>query len=235
MTTSGPDPDRSVLARAGLPNGFSRLAAGLVALFVLGSAWSIETSGAALIGAKDEVVRYFDWLFVLAANVCMLLVVALAIHPRANVRLGEPDARPEFSNLAWFAMLFSAGLASGLLYWAAAEPILHARDSPLLQQAGVAAGSPAATTIALRITVMHWGLHGWAFYVVAALAIAVYSYKHGRPLTFRSALIGALGPHWVERAPGRAIDLVALLGDPALEEGQLSMQGLVRRTSQRKA
>jgi len=212
MPTPPLDSIRQALAGAGLPNGPSRLAAGLVVLFVLGAAWSIETTGATLIAAKDAVVRHFDWLFVLTANACMLLVALLAVYPRANVRLGAPDERPEFSNLAWFAMLFSAGLASGLLYWAAAEPILHARDSPFLEHAGVAPGSEAAATIALRVTVLHWGLHGWAFYVVAALAIGVYSYRRGQPLTFRSALIGAFGPRWVERGPGRAIDLAALLG-----------------------
>ena len=206
------DPIRRGLAGAGLPNTPSRVAAALVVLFVLGAAWSIETTGATLIATKGAVVRHFDWLFVFAANGCLFLVALLAIHPRANVRLGAPDERPEFSNLAWFAMLFSAGLASGVLYWAAAEPILHARDSPFLEQAGVAPGSEGAAEVALRVTVLHWGLHGWAFYVVAALAIAVYSHRHGRPLTFHSALVGAFGPRWVERGPGRAIDLTALLG-----------------------
>ena len=200
------------LERIGLPGAFSVFAAGLLGLFIVGAAWSIETTGEALIGAKDQVVRFFDWLFVLSANACLFLVVALGLHPKANVTLGDPDSKPEFGYLAWFAMLFSAGLASGLLYWATAEPILHLQGNPLLRDAGIPPGSEGAATVALRITVMHWGLHGWAFYVVAALGIAVYSYRYGRPLTFRTALIPVLGPRWIDRWPGRVIDLVALVG-----------------------
>ena len=94
-----------MLARIGLPNAFSVLAAGLIAVFVLGAAWSIETTGAVLIGTKDQVVRFFDWVFVLSANACLLLVVVLGLYPKANVRLGAPAARPEFGNVAWVAMM----------------------------------------------------------------------------------------------------------------------------------
>ncbi len=212
MANPGASRGARALSRIGLPNSFSLLAAGLLGAFVIGAAWSIETTGAALIGAKDQVVRLFDWLFVLSANICVLLVIALGVYPKANVKLGDPAAKPEFGYVAWFAMLFSAGLASGLLYWATAEPVLHYQGNPLLEEAGIAPRSDAAASVALRITVMHWGLHGWAFYVVAALGIGVYSYRYARPLTFRSALIPVLGPKWIDRWPGRAIDLVALLG-----------------------
>ncbi len=212
MANPGPSLGAKALAGIGLPNTFSVLSALLLGSFVIGAAWSIETTGTALIGAKDQVVHFFDWLFVLSANACLLLVIALGLYPKANVKLGDPATKPEFGYVAWFAMLFSAGLASGLLYWATAEPILHHQGNPMLGDAGIAPGSKAAATVALRITVMHWGLHGWAFYVVAALGIGVYSYRYGRPLTFRSALIPVVGPRWIDRWPGRAIDLMALLG-----------------------
>ena len=120
-------PERpSVLARLGLHDTASRLAVATVAAFVAASAGSIGAASEILTGAKDWVVGYFDWLFVGVATSAIVAVGVLAVHPRANVRLGPDDSRPEFGNLSWFAMLFSAGLASGLLYWATAEPILHA-------------------------------------------------------------------------------------------------------------
>jgi choline/glycine/proline betaine transport protein len=180
-----------------------------VTLFVVGSVSSIDSASATLIGTKEWVIQHFDWLFVLVATVSVVAVAILAIHPRANVRLGPEDSRPEFGNLSWFAMLFSAGLASGLLYWATAEPILHLQENPFWQ--GAADGEGAVVT-ALRLTVLHWGVHGWSFYVLAALAIAIYSYRHGHSLSFRSALTPVLGPKWVDRWPGLAVDLLALFG-----------------------
>jgi choline/glycine/proline betaine transport protein len=190
----------------------SRIALALLAAIVVLSVVSIETANGLLIGAKDAVVAYFDWLFVGVATGTLVLVVLLAVHPRANVRLGADDDLPEFSRFSWFAMLFSAGLASGLLYWAAAEPILHFQANPLLAREGIEAGTPAAVQTALRITIFHWGFHGWAMYVLGGLAIGVYSYRHGRPLTIRSALYPVLGPNWIDRWPGHAVDLIALLG-----------------------
>lgn len=199
------------LARIGLPNAFSRVAAGTVAAFVIAAASSIGAASEILVAAKGWVIHHFDWLFILVATLCLVGVAVLAILPRANVRLGPEDSRPEFGNLPWFAMLFSAGLASGLLYWAIAEPILHQQANPFIEGAGADSGAVAVRT-AMRLTVLHWGLHGWAFYVLSALAIAIFSYRHDRPLAFRSALYPVLGAKYIDRWPGLAVDLIALFG-----------------------
>ena len=201
-----------VLRSVGLHSTFACLSAAGLFAFVFGSAISIEVSGAALIVAKDWVVGYFDWLFVGIATAALLVVTLLGLHPRANVRLGADDDVPEFSGFAWFSMLFSAGLASGLLYSAAAEPLLHFQANPFLERAGIAPGSEQAVATALHITVLHWGLHGWAFYVVTGLAISIYSYRHGQALTFRSALYPILGDRFIDRWPGRLVDGFALFG-----------------------
>jgi choline/glycine/proline betaine transport protein len=180
-----------------------------VAIFVTAAALQIGAASEVLIAAKDWVVGHFDWLFVLVATACVVLVAGVAIHPHANARLGPEDSRPEFGRLSWFAMLFSAGLASGLLYWATAEPILHQQGNPFLAAAGDDADAGVRT--AMRLTVMHWGLHGWALYVVAGLGIGLYSHRHDRTLSFRSALAPVLGTH-VDRWPGLAVDLIAVFG-----------------------
>jgi choline/glycine/proline betaine transport protein len=169
----------------GVANTGARIAVLGVAAFLVAAATSVDDFGAGLLATKGWVIRSFDWLFVAAASFAIVAVAVLAVHPRARIRLGPDDARPEFGTIAWFAMLFSAGLASGLLYWATAEPIL---------------------------TVLHWGLHGWALYVLAGLGMALYAYRHGRPLAFRSALQPLLGPVWVDRWPGRCVDLLAVFG-----------------------
>jgi len=174
----------------------------------------MDQASVALAEAKAWVVGRFDWLFVFVTNAAILGVALLALHPKASLRLGAEDSRPEFSRLAWFAMLLSAGLASGVLYWATAEPILHQVSNPLLSNPDLlgAGGDSIETATAMRITVLHWGIHGWALYVLGALAIAIYAYRHDRPVTFRTALYPILGAKWSDRWPGRAVDLLALFG-----------------------
>ncbi len=161
-----------------------------------------------LIGSKDKVVDYFDWLFVGVASATLVLVVLIGLSPQASLRLGPDDVAPEFSRFSWLAMLFSAGLASGLLYWAVAEPIIHYQSNPFIGSEG----QPDLPRIALRVTVFHWGLHGWGMYILGGLAISIASYRHGRPLTIRSALYPILGNRWIDRWPGRIVDWLALMG-----------------------
>jgi choline/glycine/proline betaine transport protein len=198
--------------RFGLPTRESRVAVAIVFGFVLASALWIDSAGVALIAAKNWVVGYFGWLFVVLASGCLLGVVILGLHPRGRMRLGPPGSEPEFSRMAWFSMLFSAGLAAGLLYWATAEPIIHFQSNPFIEAEGDAGSTQAAVRTAMRITVMHWGLHGWAFYVVGALGILVYSGRFGLPLSFRTALYPVLGARHLDRWPGKAVELVALFG-----------------------
>ena len=208
----GPNAAPDPLERIGLPDARSRWAVALVAGSVLAGLFSIEAASAALTSARAWVLDHFDWLFVLVANASILGVAVLAIHPLSRRRLGDEASRPEFSRLSWFAMLFSAGLASGLLYWATAEPIIHAQGNPFLAATDGSVGHAETVSTAMRITVLHWGVHGWAFYVLAALAISVYAYRHGQALTFRTALYPLLGERWIERWPGTAVDLLALFG-----------------------
>ncbi len=189
-----------------------RIAIALLATGITAALVSIDTASEVLIGLKDWTVAFFDWFFVGVAALALALVALLGLHPAARIRLGPEDYRPEFSSFSWFAMLFSAGLASGLLYWAVAEPILHYQGNPFLEHAGIAPSTAPAMQSALRVTIFHWGLHGWGLYVLGGLAIAIYSYRHDRPLTIRSALYPVLGARWVDRWPGRLVDLIALLG-----------------------
>lgn len=205
----------SLLERSGFPDALSRIALLIVVGAISVGIVSTPTTREVLETTKYLVVGHFDWLFVLVVNVAMAISFVFAVHPAGRLRLGAEDARPEFSRLSWFAMLFSAGLASGLLYWAAAEPILHAQSNPFLGSSGVGGSGGDAETSAMRVTLLHWGMHGWALYVVAALSIAISVYRHDQPLRFRSALYPLLGPEKLEGWLGGSIDLLALLGTVA--------------------
>ncbi|QEM80255.1 BCCT family transporter [Halomonas binhaiensis] len=158
-----------------------------------------------------------DWYFMSIVDFFILFCVALVVLPYGSIRLGGPDARPEHSYLSWFAMLFTAGIGIGLLFFSVLEPVYHANVSlPLGVTSPFGAdGSlnpeaiPEASALGLAGTFLHWGIHGWAVYVVMALALAIFSYNKGLPFSIRSAFFPILGERvwgwW-----GHVIDILAV-------------------------
>jgi hypothetical protein len=183
----------------------------VIGSFVVGTATNLDIASDVFIAARDYVVATFDWFFTGVASCALLAAIWIGVDPRFNVRLGEDHERPEFTNLAWFAMLFSAGLASGVLYWATAEPILHFQGNPHLAMEGAVPLSPQAAQTAVTLTIFHWGLHGWGFYVLTGLGIAYFAFRRGLPLALRSALYPVLGEH-IHRWPGLLVDLIGVMG-----------------------
>lgn len=176
--------------------------------FCIFAALDLDTAKVVTMGARDVVTGTFDWLFIYAVSGILFLSLLLALHPAASARIGHAHTRPDFSRWSWFAMLFSAGLASGLVYWGTAEPIMHFGGNPFV--AARASGEQAAAT-AVTITVFHWGMHGWALYCVAGLAIALSAYRRDVPLSFSAALAPVLGAR-ANGVLGRVADLIALYG-----------------------
>jgi BCCT family betaine/carnitine transporter len=164
----------------------------------------------------------FDWFFLLSANIFVILCFALIVTPLGSVRLGGKDATPDYSYLAWFAMLFAAGMGIGLMFYGVSEPISHyssafggtsvGEDGARTDWAplGAAAGDTAtATAIGMAATIFHWGLHPWAIYAIVALSLALFSYNKGLPLTIRSIFYPIFGERiwgWT----GHIIDTLAV-------------------------
>ncbi|MGR2739150.1 BCCT family transporter [Billgrantia sp. Q4P2] len=158
-----------------------------------------------------------DWYFMLVVDFFILFCIALVVLPYGSVRLGGPDARPDYGYLSWFAMLFAAGIGIGLLFFGVLEPVYHANVSlPLGVASPFGAGGeldpaaiPEATALGLAGTYLHWGIHGWAVYVVMALALAIFTYNKGLPFSIRSAFFPILGERvwgwW-----GHVIDILAV-------------------------
>ena len=163
----------------------------------------------------------FDWPLMLAANIFVLFSIFLAISPLGKIRLGGPDAEPDFGYLGWFAMLFAAGMGIGLMFFGVSEPLSHfdaslggvtLEDGARTDWAplGGAQGDAAmAYSNAMAATIFHWGLHPWAIYAVVGLALAFFAYNRGLPLTLRSVFYPLLGER-VWGWPGHVIDTLAV-------------------------
>ena len=160
-----------------------------------------EQAGAAFSWLFATVTKSFDWFFLSAANIFVLFCLALIVLPVGKVRLGGADATPDYSYIGWFSMLFAAGMGIGLMFFGVLEPVYHmAISSPLGVPSPFAEDGSlipenveAAKQIGLAATIFHWGLHPWAIYAVVALALALFSFNKGLPLTIRSAFYPLLG------------------------------------------
>ncbi|WP_040604285.1 BCCT family transporter [Sagittula stellata] len=150
---------------------------------------------------RPALTSSFDWFFLLAANVFVLFCLALIVLPVGSVRLGGADATPDYTYVGWFAMLFAAGMGIGLMFFGVLEPVYHmaisqplGTPSPIAEDGSIiAANVDAAREMGLAATIYHWGLHPWAIYAVVALALALFSYNKGLPLTIRSAFYPIFG------------------------------------------
>ncbi len=148
----------------------------------------------------------FDWVFIAAGNVYVLFCLLLLATPLGRVRLGGPDAKPDYTTWSWFAMMFAAGIGIGLMFFGVAEPVEHFRNPPL----GVdAADVVASQRLAIAAAIFHWGVHPWAMFAVVALALAFAAYNLGLPLTLRSAFYPVLGDA-VWGVFGHVIDILAV-------------------------
>jgi betaine/carnitine transporter, BCCT family len=170
---------------------------------------------------REWLTTNLDWFFLSAANVFVLLCLALIVTPLGKVRLGGVDAQPDYGYPAWFAMLFAAGMGIGLMFYGVSEPISHftsALDGTTLVDGartdwaplGAAADdAEAAQRLGMAATIFHWGLHPWAIYAIVALSLALFSFNKGLPLTIRSIFYPIFGERiwgWT----GHIIDTLAV-------------------------
>jgi choline/glycine/proline betaine transport protein len=156
---------------------------------------------------QATITTYCGWLYILAMTFFLGFVFWLLISPYGRVRLGDDDSRPEFSTLTWLAMLFSAGMGIGILFYGIAEPLMHF-NAPV--PFGDEPGSQEAARSAMGITVFHWGLHPWACYSIVGLAIAYFGFRKGLPISIRSAFYPLLGER-IYGWPGHIIDILAIV------------------------
>ncbi len=193
------------LAKLVLALGSTMLAAVIVAMVYLRP----EIADQLRLWQQEIVARFFAHWMIWGISAMTLFCLLLAFSPFGSIRLGRDDETPEYSNFSWFAMLFSAGIGTGILFWGVAEPMYHIQGNPFIEMEGVEPLSEQAGRMALRITLFHWGLHGWAAYISVGLCLAYFCYRKGLPLTVRSALHPLIGDR-IYGPAGLAIDLLAI-------------------------
>ncbi|MBP0443537.1 BCCT family transporter [Roseomonas sp. SSH11] len=182
------------------------LSAVLIAIIVTFGVIAPETVGRIFTAAQSWILSRLGWFYLLSVAVFVVFVLYLALSSHGQVRLGPNHSEPDFSYGSWFAMLFSAGMGIGLVFFGVAEPVMHFTTPPIGD-----GGTVEAARAAMRITFFHWGIHAWAIYAVIGLSLAYFGFRHGLPLTIRSALYPLIGDR-IHGPIGQAIDIFAVLG-----------------------
>ncbi len=177
----------------------------IVFLLVIASLTNLPLVSAAMAQLRLWVVAEFGWLFVVSVTGFSVFSLYLALSKYGDIKLGTTETQPAFGSASWFAMLFSAGMGIGLVFYGVAEPILHFSQPP-----DATPLSKSAARDALALSVFHWGIHAWGIYALMGLALAYFHHRRGEPLAIRSTLQPLLGRH-THRSPGKCIDILAVL------------------------
>lgn len=196
---------RSYLREHTNPPVFLGSAAVMLAFLV----WGV-VSPPSVASVSDSVLSFitsnFEWLYIFGASGFVVFVIYLMLGRYGSVKLGPNDSEPEYSNLSWFAMLFTAGMGIGLVYYAVSEPVFHFLNPPTGDP-----GTDEAAVNAMNYTLFHWGLHPWAIYIVLGTSLAYFSFRRGLPLRPASAFYSFLGDR-IYGWPGALVDILAVFG-----------------------
>ncbi|MBM7784356.1 BCCT family transporter [Tenggerimyces flavus] len=183
------------------------VAAGITLVFVVWGMISTKSLGSISSTALEWVKHNVGWAFVLAASGFVIYTLWLAFGRFGRIPLGRDDEQPEFRTISWVAMMFSAGMGIGLMFFGVAEPLSHFTEPP---PGTSAAGTPAAVDTAMATTLFHWTLHPWAIYAVVGLALAYGTFRKGRKQLFSSAFAPLLGEKRANGPAGKVIDILAI-------------------------
>ena len=162
-----------------------------------------SASGSALVWVEENL----GWLFVLLASGFVVFVIWLAASKYGAIPLGRDGEAPEFRTISWVAMMFSAGMGIGLMFFGVSEPLSHYVSPP---PRSVEAETPEAISTAMSTTLFHWTLHPWAIYAVVGLAIAYGTFRRGRPQLISAAFAPLFGERRTAGPAGKLIDVLAI-------------------------
>ncbi|GAB3686365.1 choline BCCT transporter BetT [Salinisphaera aquimarina] len=151
------------------------------------------------------IAKSFGWYYFLTVIIYLVFVIGVAVSRFGNIRLGPEESTPDFNIFSWAAMLFSAGIGIGVIFYAIAEPLTQFYNAP-----NAPADQASAARHAMELTFLHWGISGWAIYSLIGMALAFFSYRYDLPLTIRSALYPLFGDR-IHGGIGHAVDIAAVL------------------------
>lgn len=150
----------------------------LVLGFIIYTISKPQQSAAFFGGINSYINQHFNWLYVITINGALMYLIFLGFSKYGKIRLGGYTAKPSFGDVAWYSMMFSAGIGIGIFFYGVAEPIYHmnlpmALDSP-------------SNFDNFKIMFLNWGAHAWAVYGLLAIGLAYFSYNKGLPFAIRS-------------------------------------------------
>ncbi|KHF44780.1 MAG: BCCT family transporter [Saccharomonospora viridis] len=181
----------------------------IIALAIV--AWGIASPGSLAVVAdtllNDVVIPYGGWAFVLTASGFVLFAIGVAISRYGRIPLGRDDEQPEFRTVSWIAMMFSAGMGIGLMFFGVYEPVAHFVEPP---PGTVPGNSDQAVHTAMATTLFHWTVHPWSIYAVVGLAIAYSAFRKGRSQLISAVFAPLIGTRRSEGPLGKAIDIMAI-------------------------
>ena len=203
----------------GLHSGMGIAAKVMVVVFVVFTALNVEFANGIYSAVRGWIEHTLNWYYISAVTLMLLVCFYLMLSRFGSIKLGDDDSKPEFSNFSWFAMLFSAGVGIGLLFFGIAEPMFYFDNTapwgypnnPFADLTGAVDMNEARAVKAMTVTYFHWGFHGWAVYVMIGLCLAYFGFRKKLPLTLRSALYPIIGER-IYGPIGHAVDLLAVFG-----------------------
>ena len=204
---------------AGLHPGMALAAKLMIVVFVIFTIINVDFAGSVYSTLRGWVEEGLGWYYIILCSSLVAFCVAMPFTKWSAIRLGDDDSRPEFSNFAWFAMLFSAGTGIGILFFGVSEPIFYFDNAgafgypnnPHADMRGNTDMTIDRAVDGMRVTFFHWGLHGWAVYALVGLCLGYFGYRKGLPLTMRSSLYPLLGER-IYGPIGHTVDLLAVFG-----------------------
>ncbi|CAM3977816.1 BCCT family transporter [Alkalicoccus chagannorensis] len=180
-------------------------ALGILLFFILFGGIFPETFEAWTGAATGFISSTMGWYYLLVVTGFVIVSGYIVVSPYGKIKLGKPDDKPEYSYLTWFAMLFSAGMGIGLVFWGAAEPTQHYMvDSPTAD-----VGSDDAIMEAMRFSFFHWGIHAWAIYAVVAMSLAYFKFRKNAPGLISGTLQPVLGKY-SKGTGANVVDIIAV-------------------------
>jgi glycine betaine transporter len=199
------------------------IGAGITLLFVAVFAASPKTAANAVSKLNQSILSYFNWAFMIVVLGFVIFLFYIMISSWGDVKLG--DSSPEYSYLSYFSMMFSAGLAAGVVFWGPVEAIMHYQNIPPLYDVG--AKTEAAMPIAMQYSLFHWSISQWSGFTIMGIAIAYFSYVRGAPLRVSAVLTPFVGSDNVDNMWGTIIEILATfatLGGVATSLGFIGSQ-----------
>ncbi|MFC9458074.1 BCCT family transporter [Streptomyces sp. NPDC056983] len=155
----------------------------------------------------EGLIHNGGWAFMLAASGFVVFALWLAISRYGKITLGDEGEKPEFRTVSWVAMMFSAGMGIGLMFYGVSEPLAHYSTHPPGTRP---VDSAQAMETSMATTLFHWTLHPWAIYAVVGLAIAYSTFRRRRRQTISSVFVPLIGERHAHGAWGRVIDIIAI-------------------------